>query len=111
MAVVVSKKPASRRSSLRNSSKPMNTRLPLFLAASISCLLAIPARGADAPAAKPAQQPAVRPAAPSLPPTFANVAYGTHQRNVLDFYQAKSDKPTPVVFNIHGGGWQAGDKA
>ena len=24
--------------------------------------------------------------------------------------QAKSDKPTPVVFYIHGGGWQGGDK-
>lgn len=39
-----------------------------------------------------------------------NVAYGTHPRQVLDFYPAKSDKPTPFVFYIHGGGWQAGDK-
>jgi acetyl esterase/lipase len=39
-----------------------------------------------------------------------NVAYGSHPRQVLDFYPAKSDKPTPVVFYIHGGGWQAGDK-
>ena len=29
---------------------------------------------------------------------------------MLDFYPAKSDKPTPVVFYIHGGGWQGGDK-
>jgi len=29
------------------------------------------------------------------------------RRQVLDFYPAKSDKPTPVVFYIHGGGWQA----
>src|SRR5215211_7501311 len=43
-------------------------------------------------------------------PTMANVAYGKHERQVLDFYQAKSDKPTPVVFFIHGGGWQGGDK-
>lgn len=35
---------------------------------------------------------------------------GNHPRQVLDFYQAKSDKPTPVVFYIHGGGWQGGDK-
>ncbi len=47
---------------------------------------------------------------PSQPPTMAKVAYGTHPRQVLDFYQAKSDKPTPVVFYIHGGGWRAGDK-
>jgi len=39
-----------------------------------------------------------------------NVPYGTHPRQVLDFYQAKSETPTPVVFYIHGGGWQAGDK-
>jgi acetyl esterase/lipase len=44
------------------------------------------------------------------PKQLLNVAYGTHPRQVLDFYQAKSDKPTPVVFYIHGGGWQNGDK-
>ncbi|MFT5524982.1 MAG: acetyl esterase/lipase [Pirellulaceae bacterium] len=41
---------------------------------------------------------------------LTNVKYGSHPRNVLDFYPAKSDKPTPVVFYIHGGGWQGGDK-
>ena len=44
------------------------------------------------------------------PKHLMNVAYGTHPRQVLDFYQAKSDKPTPVVFYIHGGGWRNGDK-
>ena len=39
-----------------------------------------------------------------------NVKYGEHPRNVLDFYPAKSDTPTPVVFYIHGGGWRGGDK-
>ncbi|PQO26676.1 alpha/beta hydrolase [Blastopirellula marina] len=39
-----------------------------------------------------------------------NVPYGDHPRQVLDFYPAKSDKPTPVVFYIHGGGWRGGDK-
>ncbi len=48
---------------------------------------------------------------PPVPATFAKVAYGKHERQVLDFYQAKSDKPTPMVLYIHGGGWQAGDKA
>lgn len=41
---------------------------------------------------------------------LTDVPYGKHPRQVLDFYPAKSDKPTPVVFYIHGGGWQAGDK-
>jgi acetyl esterase/lipase len=44
------------------------------------------------------------------PKPLLNVSYGTHPRQVLDFYPAKSDKPTPVVFYIHGGGWQNGDK-
>jgi acetyl esterase/lipase len=44
------------------------------------------------------------------PKKLIDVPYGMHPRQVLDFYQAKSDKPTPVVFYIHGGGWQNGDK-
>lgn len=43
-------------------------------------------------------------------PTYANVHYGPHNSQVLDFYQAKSDKPTPVLFFVHGGGWMNGDK-
>jgi acetyl esterase/lipase len=49
-------------------------------------------------------------APPQPDPTFANVAYGTHEREVLDVWQASSDHPTPVVFHIHGGGWVRGDK-
>jgi len=44
------------------------------------------------------------------PPTHKDVKYGTHERNVLDFYQAKSDKPTPVAVFIHGGGFRGGSK-
>lgn len=44
-------------------------------------------------------------------PTLADIAYGPHKVQKLDFYQAKSDQPTPVVFFIHGGGWLNGDKA
>ncbi len=43
-------------------------------------------------------------------PTMANVAYGPHERNVLDFYQAKFDKPTPLIVYIHGGGFVGGNK-
>lgn len=50
--------------------------------------------------------------APTPPkPTQANVPYGTHARQVLDFYQAKSEQPTPLLFFTHGGGWMTGDKA
>lgn len=43
-------------------------------------------------------------------PSKANVSYGDHERHVLDFYQAKSDRPTPLVIYIHGGGFVAGTK-
>lgn len=49
-------------------------------------------------------------AAPAPTPTLANVPYGTHERQVLDFYKTGSDKPTPLLFFIHGGGWMNGDK-
>ena len=38
-------------------------------------------------------------------PTYASVQYGPHERNLLDFYQAKSDGPTPLVIYIPGGGF------
>lgn len=44
-------------------------------------------------------------------PTFANVKYGPHERNVLDIWQAKADAPTPLVVFIHGGGFRNGDKS
>jgi acetyl esterase/lipase len=46
-----------------------------------------------------------------LNPTVADFAYGNDsKRQRFDFWQAKSDKPTPVVFLIHGGGWTSGNK-
>ncbi len=47
---------------------------------------------------------------PRPTPTVAKLPYGTHERQVLDFWQAPSKKPTPLVLFIHGGGWQGGDK-
>ncbi len=44
-------------------------------------------------------------------PTHANVSYGDHERNVIDFWQAESDSPTPLFVWIHGGGFRGGDKA
>src|SRR3982751_4453264 len=45
------------------------------------------------------------------PPTFRGIKYGEHERNVIDFWQAKSTKPTPLLVYIHGGGWRGGDKS
>jgi acetyl esterase/lipase len=42
----------------------------------------------------------------------SNVPYAdpAHERQVLDIYAPDDAKDLPVVFWIHGGGWQAGDK-
>jgi acetyl esterase/lipase len=45
---------------------------------------------------------------PQIKPTMVDVKYGPHVRNVLDFYKAKSERPTPVVLYIHGGGFRGG---
>lgn len=98
----------------------MNTNpFPLRLAiGSLAACLTLGAYAQNAapqtPTTKPNEPPkpaAKTPRKPSVPPTVENLKYGPHERNVLDFWKAESDKPTPLLFYIHGGGWQAGDKA
>jgi acetyl esterase/lipase len=43
-------------------------------------------------------------------PTYSDIAYGKHERNILDFWKAESNHPTPLAFVIHGGGWNGGSK-
>ena len=43
-------------------------------------------------------------------PTLKSVPYGSHPRQVIDLWLAKSEIPTPLVFVIHGGGWSGGEK-
>jgi acetyl esterase/lipase len=84
----------------------MKRTLPLLIALGLLAGLAPAAETkttAKAPVAK---------AEPTQPaPTLADVAYGTHERQKLDFWRAESTRPTPLVFHIHGGGWVTGDKA
>lgn len=61
--------------------------------------------------ATPAGEASKRDAAMENNPTYANVHYGDGARNVMDVWLAKSDKPTPGVMIIHGGGWLQGDKS
>jgi acetyl esterase/lipase len=75
-----------------------------LLAPALALLVAPFASAAVAQEPKPLPKPAVE-------PTAADVSYGPHDRNKLDFWQAKSDKPTPLVVCIHGGGWNNGDKS
>jgi acetyl esterase/lipase len=94
--------------------------LPLFLCAA-SVLVA-----ADTPATPKASPPkAEAKKAPATPaptdPEFRkyplpvepdeNVSYGSHRMQRIYFWRAKSDKPTPLLFYIHGGGWTGGDRS
>jgi acetyl esterase/lipase len=67
--------------------------------------IALGAVGAEQP------DPSTPKPSPRPKPTLINVPYGAHERQVLDFYKAQSDQPTPVVVHIHGGGWLNGDKS
>jgi acetyl esterase/lipase len=70
--------------------------------------------GAGEQAARPAQAQRTaggRPESYPLPPTLADVAYGSHPKQRLHFWKAESDKPTPLLFFIHGGGWTGGNRS
>jgi len=50
-------------------------------------------------------------AQPAQKPTLPDVPYGDHPKQVLDFWKAESEKPAPLLFYIHGGGWMGGSKS
>lgn len=81
-----------------------------LMAIMLGILFASPVAAADAATATLAS-PATRPTSSRGPAaTLSDVAYGSHPRQILDFWRAPSEKPTPLVFHIHGGGWEAGGK-
>lgn len=43
-------------------------------------------------------------------PTHYNVSYGPHHKQLIHFWKAPSDQPTPVLFFVHGGGWMNGGR-
>lgn len=90
----------------------LKSRLLCLPAAMLACLAASIAFQASA-AAQPrtkAKTKTEKAAAKQRVPTHANVSYGSHPRQVLDFYKADTNHPAPLVIYIHGGGWVAGDK-
>ncbi|HWB04876.1 MAG TPA: alpha/beta hydrolase [Verrucomicrobiales bacterium] len=68
-----------------------------------------PATPAPGVPAKPAAEKKAPPAYP-VAPTVADFSYGPHKKQVLNFWKAESDKPAPLLFYIHGGGWTNGDR-
>lgn len=63
------------------------------------------------PQAKPQDKPQDKKPPERPEPTVADYEYGKDSsRQRFDFWKAQSDKPTPVVLLIHGGGWKNGDK-
>ena len=88
--------------------KYLTLLMPLFL-------LTTHAQDRDKPAQARQQsnqrmQSAQKPQPHGIAPTHADFQYGPHERNVFDFWQAKSDRPTPVLVFIHGGGFRRGSK-
>ena len=57
-----------------------------------------------------AEEKKAEPKQKTLVPTEANISYGKHPENVLDFWEAEGDGPRPLYVFIHGGGWRAGTK-
>ncbi len=48
--------------------------------------------------------------AAKIEPSYKNISYGQHERNVLDFWKAEGNSPRPLLVYIHSGGWTSGDK-
>jgi acetyl esterase/lipase len=82
---------------MRSNLRAFRLALTAFAAAS----LAAGALHAQQPKKKQPEKPA---------PDVANVAYGSHERHVLDLWKAKSERPTPLLVFIHGGGFRGGSK-
>ncbi len=82
-----------------------------MLAGSLAVLLPLSGAAAEKAPAKKTAAKESRPA-PKLPPaTLEDVAYGKHPKQVLTFWKAESDKLTPLLFYIHGGGWMGGNRS
>ena len=58
----------------------------------------------------PPKGPLAKPASTTAP-DMTKLVYGSDKKfNVIDLWKAKSDKPTPLVIFIHGGGFGGGSK-
>jgi acetyl esterase/lipase len=74
----------------------------------IGLLCGIAISAPTATPATPTKKPTTQPVLPT--PTLTDVSYGPHPKQVMNFWKAPSDKPTPLLFFIHGGGWTGGNR-
>ena len=81
----------------------------LMVLTAMAVAITIPAT-TDAQQKRPQQSQRGRPAGPRVQPTHADVAYGEHPQQKVDLYLAASDRATPLVLYIHGGGFRGGSK-
>ena len=74
-----------------------------FIATLVGCLAIASPPAVDAQNARREEPPA---------PTFADIAYGDHERQVFDLWitESKTGAPTPLAIYIHGGGFRDGNK-
>lgn len=80
----------------------MSLRIPAIVFALLLAPTALFAQAQPQPKKVPPPRPE---------PTVKDFAYAKDsERQKFDFWQAKSERPTPVVLLIHGGGWVNGDK-
>jgi acetyl esterase/lipase len=45
-----------------------------------------------------------------LAPTHRDISYGSHPKELINFWQFESNEPVGVLLQIHGGGWMGGKK-
>ncbi len=83
--------------------------LPLFCVAFVATTQA---QTPKAPSKAPATAAPKKKVYPPYPvkPTLADIPYGPHPKQKIDFWKAESSKPTPLLFFVHGGGWQGGER-
>jgi acetyl esterase/lipase len=65
----------------------------------------------DGPSENPFRKAYDRQFAP--PPTLSDVPYGPHPKQRMHFWKsptATAEHPAPLLFFVHGGGWQGGDR-
>ena len=60
---------------------------------------------------KPKKQAEKKPQAIRIAPTTKNIKYGSHKKELMNFWQVESKQPAGVLLDIHGGGWMGGKKA